>query len=144
MSSAQGQGAERKASGAAERAPARDIAGAKYQVQGNRSYQAFLARLQAAVRADDRRAVMRLIAFPLRVNSQEGARFYADPRSVEQDFDRIFTPRVRQAIVNQKPSQLFVRDQGAMIGNGEVWFDLVCRSAQCSPAAPVRIRAINP
>jgi len=107
------------------------------------SYRSFLSRLQAAVQADDRRAVINLIASPLRVNSAQGTRLYRDRRSVEADFDRIFTPKVRRAILNQQADQLFVRDQGAMIGNGEVWFSETCANAACPPTGPVRIVAVN-
>ena len=64
--------------------------------------------------------------------------------SVSRDFDRIFTPRVRRAILAQKAGELFVRDQGAMIGDGEVWFDQTCADSSCSSLGPVRIKAINP
>ena len=108
------------------------------------AYQAFLSRLQRAVRRDDRQAIIALIGFPLRVNMERGAKSYPDARSVERDFDRIFTPRVRRAILGQRANRLFVRDQGAMIGNGEVWFDFSCPNAVCSPAGPVAIKAVNP
>ena len=108
------------------------------------SYEAFLSRLQTAVRANDRRAIIALIAFPLRVNVTGQSKMYRDAASVERDFDRIFTPQVTRAILNQKTGQLFVRDQGAMIGDGEVWFDHTCSNATCSPAGPIRIKAVNP
>jgi hypothetical protein len=107
-------------------------------------YGKFLFRLQSAVRSGNLRAVSALIAFPLRVNTSEGPRTYRDRKSIEDDFGRIFTPRVRQAILNQRPDRLFVRHQGAMIGDGEVWLDQTCRNAQCSPPGPVRIKAVNP
>lgn len=80
---------------------------------------------------------MRLISFPLRVNYKGGSRSYRDARAVERDFDRIFTPQVRRAVLGQKPDQLFTRDIGAMVGEGELWFD---RSAP----GEVRIIAVNP
>ena len=78
-----------------------------------------------------------MISFPLRVNYKSGARSYRDTRSVERDFDRIFTPQVRRAILNQSPDQIFSRDIGAMVGDGELWFDHI------SPGQ-VRIIAVNP
>ena len=110
----------------------------------NPAYAAFLSRLQAAVRAGDRRAIIALIDFPLRVNEAKGPRLYRDARSVERDFERIFTPKVRRAILGQRADRLFVRDQGAMIGDGELWFDRTCPNATCSPPGPVRIMAVNP
>ena len=108
------------------------------------AYKVFLSRLQRAVGGNDRRAVIALIGFPLRVNTQGGARIYPDAQSVERDFDRIFTSRVRRAILGQRANRLFVRVQGAMIGSGEVWFDTSCPNAACSPAGPVAIKAVNP
>lgn len=113
-------------------------------VSPSEAYGKFLPRLQGAIRSGDRRTVSSMIQYPLRVNAVGGARIYSDRKSVEMDFDRIFTPRVKSAILAQQPDRLFVRDQGAMIGDGEVWFDQTCRNSDCSQLGPVRIRAINP
>lgn len=111
---------------------------------GQSPYSTFLSRLQAAVRANDRRSVVAVIDLPLRVNFAGGARVYRDAASVQRDFDRIFTPKVRSAVLGQRPDRLFVRDQGAMVGDGELWFRETCPNAACSPQGPVRIVAINP
>jgi len=114
------------------------------EAAAERIYADFLSDLQGAVRGGDRRALIGMVGFPLRVNSAGGARAYRDARSVERDFDRIFTSRVRRAILRQKGDRLFVRDQGVMIGNGEVWFSQTCPNAGCSSPGPVRIVAVNP
>lgn len=119
------------------------VTGARIR-QAPTAYAAFVPRLQATVRTNDRGALIRLIAFPLRVNGAGGAKFYRDRRSVERDFDRIFTPKVRRAILDQAPNALFVRDQGGMIGSGEVWIAQTCPNRACSPAGAVRIIAVNP
>ena len=103
----------------------------------NRGFQAFLAHLQRAVRANDKNAIIGLISFPLRVNYKGGARSYGDARSVERDFDRIFTPQGRRAVLTQSRDPIFSRDIGAMVGDGELWFD------QVAPGQ-VRIIAVNP
>jgi hypothetical protein len=121
-----------------------EIAAAPDFVQKDRAYASFLERLQAAVRSNNRRAVIKLIQLPLRVNFNGGSRLYRDAASVRADYDRIFTPHVRQAILGQKAKELFGRDQGVMIGSGQVWFDHSCPDTSCSPAGPVRITAVNP
>ena len=126
-----GQAAERDA-----------IAKANY-AKKDRAYASFLDRLQAAIRDNDPGAVTRLISYPLRVNSGEQSQIYPDARSVRRDYNNIFTPRVRQAILAQRADRLFTRDLGAMIGNGEVWFDHVCADESCSRLGPVKITAIN-
>jgi len=108
------------------------------------SFAAFLGRLQRAFREDDEDAVIDLISFPLRVNYGSGARVYRDARSVYRDFDRIFTPKVRGAVLRQSPRQLFTRDLGAMVGDGELWFDHRCPTSACFASDPVRIIAVNP
>ena len=100
-------------------------------------YQVFLSTLQRAVRSRDRQEVIDLIDFPLRVNFSSGARVYRDEDAVDRDFDRIFNARVKRAILAQSAQQLFTRDIGAMVGDGELWFD------RTSPGQ-VRIIAVNP
>jgi hypothetical protein len=107
------------------------------------AYRRFLSQLQAAVRSNDRPRVVALAGLPLRVNSDGGSKTYRDSRSMLADYDRIFTAKVRQAILAQRYESLFTRDQGLMVGNGEVWFDRVCRDRNCA-RGPVRILAINP
>lgn len=104
----------------------------------DRAYATFLTRLQAAVRADDQSAVIRLMQFPLRVNFTSGSTVYRDAGSARSDFDRIFSARVRRAILAQRFDRLYGGSRGLMIGSGEVWFDRV------SSNGPVRITAINP
>ena len=111
-------------------------------VLNDRSYATFLTQLQNAVRANDREAVIKLVKLPLRVNFNR-AHFYRDAKSVRANYDRIFTPKVRKVILAQRFDQLFGRDQGVMIGGGEVWFDHLCMNMTCSPRGPVRIIAIN-
>ena len=108
------------------------------------AYRAFLSHLQTAVRGNDRRAILKLIAFPLRVNAGGASRLYRSRQEVERDFDSIFTPKVRQAILEQRADRLFIRDLGAMIGDGELWFDQTCVDAECWSPGPVRIKAVNP
>jgi hypothetical protein len=103
----------------------------------------FLSRLQAGLRSNDRRAVIRLVGFPLRVTFEGETRTYRSPRGVERDFDRIFTPRVRSAALNQRPETLIVRDGGSMLSNGRLRFASSCSGRSCSEA-PIRIREVTP
>jgi len=113
-------------------------------VQKDRAYATFLSHLQTAIRANDRDAVIKLVALPLRVNFDGGSRTYRNAPSVRADFDQIFTPPVRNAILAQRSDRLFGHDQGIMIGSGEIWFDHVCLDRNCDRVGPVRITAVNP
>ena len=133
-----------EASDALNDLPAMQAPKAPDRVQKDRAYAVFLSHLQTAIRTNNRDAVIKLIGFPLRVNFDGGSRTYRNARSVRADFDRIFTPPVRNAIVAQRLDRLFGRDQGIMIGSGEIWFDHVCLDRNCDRVGPVRITAVNP
>jgi hypothetical protein len=145
VASEQGMADNVVVTGSRMRKPALDAPSAARSMSPGQKYADFLSRLQSAARAGNHGEIIALIDFPLRVNAAPGgARIYRDPASVERDFDRIFTARVKRAILRQRAERLFVRDQGAMIGDGEVWFDQTCPNAACSPPGPVFIRAVNP
>jgi hypothetical protein len=124
--------------------PALEAPNSAKVMRAEQPYAAFLSRLKAAVRGSDRGALIALVAFPLRVNFPEGARIYRDAPSLGRDFDRVFTPKVKRAVLEQRPEHLSVRGQGAMVGEGELWLRETCPNSSCSPAGPVRIVAVNP
>jgi hypothetical protein len=78
------------------------------------------------------------------VNSGGTSRFYRDSAALRADYERVFTPQVRRAILDQRFERLFGSSRGLMIGNGQVWFDRFCSNRRCSPPGPVRILAVNP
>ena len=125
------------------RSSERDETSAGNSSRADRAYSSFVRQLQSAVHRDDRRLIVKLIRYPLRVNSNGQSRSYADAEAVRQAYDDIFTPHVRQAILAQNPDHLFGRDLGWTLGNGEVWFDHVCLNDSCSRLGPVRITAVN-
>jgi hypothetical protein len=106
------------------------------------SYGEFLSRLQMALRANDRRAIIRLVALPLRVRLDGEWRAYRSPREVERDFDRIFTADVRLVALNLRPGALISRDGGRLRGNDGLWFG--CASKSCSSGNSIRIREVTP
>ena len=59
-----------------------------------------------------------------------------------QEYDRILAAQVVAAIEAQTYATLFGRDQGVMIGSGEVWFSGICSDTACQ-LPTVRIIAIN-
>lgn len=136
--------AQREESEAASPLAAVESPTAAEWVLRDQSYATFLSNLQSAVRAGDRGAMIRLIRFPLRVNFSGGSRVYRDASSVRADYDRIFSARVRRAILAQRFDRLYGGSRGLMVGSGEIWFDHACPNGSCSPPGPVRITAVNP
>ena len=96
----------------------------------------FLSQLQTAIRAGDRATILGMIALPLRVNAEGQTLTYRSAQDVKSDFDRIFTNRVKQSVLNQRSDTL--RSRGKMRGTSRIWF------GQTSPNGPVRIREVTP
>lgn len=101
---------------------------------------AFLASLQQAVGDDDQEAVSEMIQYPLRTTHMT----IKTPAQFLRNYDTIFNDAVKGAIADQTAESLFYRDQGVMIGNGEVWFDAFCTDGSQSCDTPVdRIFSMN-
>jgi hypothetical protein len=84
----------------------------------------FVARLKQAVAADDRAAIAGMVNYPLRVNSAAATgrpTFYRNAAALSANYARVFTPDIKEAVAATKPDNLFARDLGVMIGNGEIW-----------------------
>ena len=102
----------------------------------------FLSRLQAGLRNNDRPSLMRLVGLPLRVNFGGERRTYRSLQDVERDFDRIFTPAIRQAALSLSPDTLKSRDGGRLKGNSRLWFG--CGKKSCPSDSLIRIRELSP
>jgi hypothetical protein len=84
----------------------------------------FLAALQRAVAANDRKVVAGMVHYPVRVNGVKGQRAVSSsPDDFVRRYSAILTPHVRDAIAAQRTACLFANWQGIMIGKGEVRFD---------------------
>ena len=75
-----------------------------------------------AVKRDDRKTAASLIRYPIRVDTSAGRKRYTSAEQLLADYELIFTPVFRESIAKGLPRNMFVRDQGAMLGSGQVWF----------------------
>ncbi|QNI31367.1 hypothetical protein H7849_20140 [Alloacidobacterium dinghuense] len=83
---------------------------------------AFLAELQAAVKANDKAKIARMVSYPM--NFVQGTKrvHIRDKQTFLARYDTIFTEHVRTAILAQSSHCLFGNANGEMVGHGEVWF----------------------
>ncbi|HEY9721256.1 MAG TPA: hypothetical protein V6D47_04535 [Oscillatoriaceae cyanobacterium] len=108
----------------------------RYDVMGvtvDRTIDQAAWRFWNAVRRGDRRTVSALVAYPLTVKAPAGILTLHTPGDLIRNYGRVFTPAMRQAIDKSVPALLSANYEGAMLGNGAVWFN-----------AQGRISAINP
>jgi hypothetical protein len=80
------------------------------------------ARFWRAVQADDRATVAAQLRYPVTVLLDGRSLRLQNPPQLLARYDAIFTPRFRAAIAAGLPRNMFVRDEGAMLGSGAVWF----------------------
>jgi hypothetical protein len=83
----------------------------------------FLAQLQKAIAANDRQTLGSMINYPLNVIAGEHRSKLRSKSVFLKKYDEVFTPKVKSAITEQRPEQLFIKSTGFMIGQGELWFD---------------------
>ena len=99
----------------------------------------FLARLKQAMATDDRAAIAAMVKYPLTVHPSTGRpATYRNAAALSANYARVFTPEVRAAVAAAKPDDLFARDQGVMIGNGEIWMNDIGGSMKIITINPIR------
>lgn len=117
------------------------VAGVEYE-----QVRSFLEALQAGIRTDDAAAVAALVEYPLRVNYGSKQTRWLNGEQVIQGFSDIFTPDIKQAVLNQRFEDLFANWRGVKIGNGELWLAGICdRGSPPNTCQNLRVRlhAIN-
>lgn len=97
-------------------------------------YRAVIDAYQKAVAEGDKQAVAALIDYPFsaaidgkRISIKNAAGFV-------ENYDKIVTPAIADAIKAQKYSELMVNGKGVMFGSGQTWINGICKkgSADCS------------
>jgi hypothetical protein len=80
------------------------------------------ARFWRAVKAGDRATVAGQLRYPAVVSVDGKPRRLKNQKDMLAVFDAVFTPKFVAAILDSTPRHMFVRDEGAMLGSGWVWF----------------------
>ena len=78
------------------------------------AFKLFLIDFKTWVRRDQVDSIAHHIRFPIR-----GAGSVA---WFKERYPRVFTPRIKNVVARQRLDRIFRNGQGAMMGNGEVWF----------------------
>jgi hypothetical protein len=103
-------------------------------------YERAIKALQQAVAARDKEDVAALVRYPITVSISGHKQTIRNAPAFIKSYDAIMTPDIVSAITGQKYEDLFVRDQGVMLGNGEAWINRVCLDKGCSHFVPKVVR----
>jgi hypothetical protein len=83
---------------------------------------AFFARIEKAIKNDDRWEFASLIHYPLRVYSPTGDQKINTAAGLMGSYSKVITFAAKQEVLAQSPDCLFANGQGIMVGNGVIWF----------------------
>jgi hypothetical protein len=86
------------------------------------SARAFFAQLQAAVQANDKEQIGRMISYPLLVLRSGKRTRIRQKQAFLASYAQIVTGPVRDAVLHQTAQCLFGNSSGVMVGDGEIWF----------------------
>jgi hypothetical protein len=108
---------------------------------------AFLAKFQDALKSNDKDAVASLVRYPLLVTT--GGKRRVSRAQLLADFDHIFTPTLRAAILSATADDVWGNVHGFMVARGAIWFDTVVpRNGPTDDKNlakyPVKLITINP
>jgi hypothetical protein len=96
----------------------------------------FLARFQDALKRNDREAVASLVNYPLLTTAHGKARIRSSAQLLA-NFDRVFNPQVRAAILKATADDVWGNVHGFMIGRGVIWFDgIIPRNSHADISTP--------
>jgi len=93
--------------------------------------QAFDA-IQQSVAEGDATTFASWVSYPIEVTADGEAMVIGDAAQFAEHYEAIVTPGIAGAIADQSFNELFVNDQGAMFGNGQVWMSEICLDDACT------------
>ena len=106
-------------------------------------FQQMMTDLKQAVAKHNASAVAALISYPITINPHTRAAMkISNPQTFITRYDRIITPHIAEVIEQQKYQDLFVNNQGAMFGTGEVWVAGICKDKDCKQT-DIKIKTIQ-
>lgn len=111
----------------------------------------FFERLQAAVKADQREKIILWVHFPLRVMLAGKPALIRSRQDFLANYDRIFTPAVRCALLHADKSSVWGRYDGFTVSDGVIWWDGIIPPGDKTPVDapdywtkfPMKIITIN-
>jgi len=89
---------------------------------------AFIKQFQAVIKHEDKRAVAKLMHYPLRIDRRTSnfkikSYYIKNEKEFIESYDKLITSKMKKIILQQAPANLFCRTDGGMIGHGTIWFN---------------------
>jgi hypothetical protein len=103
-------------------------------------YEHFFYELKNALIAKDAEKIASLNHYPIRVNFDNGTKYYKSKDEFIASYDKIVTEEMLERVKKQSFSTLFANSYGMHIGFGDIWFAGYCVGDNSdNPCEKVRI-----
>jgi hypothetical protein len=99
------------------------------------AYFALFTEVKEALAHGDRGAVVKLVAYPFRVNGEKPLIFRSEA-ALSKSYHKVFTSQVLDQIRRAEPAAVFCRDGEGMVGDGVLWASVTARGAAATVLNP--------
>lgn len=106
------------------------------------SFHNFLNDIKKYASSEDKAKISEMISYPINITVDSRTKTIYDKKDFIKNYDSIFTKHLLNTIKNQKYEDLIVKDIGAGIGRGELWFSAICPTKECT-TSKIEIMQIN-
>lgn len=86
-----------------------------------KQFTGYFANLRRAVANNNKEAVAKRVSYPLIINSSSKKRSILNEKQFIAEYNTIITAKIKKALAAQRLDDLFIRDMGVKIGDGELW-----------------------
>ena len=98
--------------------------------------------IQQALAEDDAEALAKWVEYPLNVQVSGAPSTIASEEDFVAAYPQLLPDAIKAVVEEQDYADLFVNDQGAMFGNGQMWLGGICKDSACK-SVDVRIITIQ-
>lgn len=91
-----------------------------------KAFEATFNNVKALVAKNNKAAVANYVKYPLTVYCPHNKKLVIKNKTdFIRNYSKIFTPKVKKALLNQKVQNTFVNHSGVCVNNGELWFGAI-------------------
>lgn len=126
-------------------AAALPLAGQRFMTAGVPDHEVyeFFQKFQVAIVQNNHAAIAQMVNYPLQVNrGAKDRRTIATPAALLRQYDAVFTPAIRQAVILERAKNLYANNDGVAVQRGTIWLRGQCDRGR-PPKCKVGVGTIN-
>jgi len=92
----------------------------------------FVLIIKTQLMAGDYLGIAERVEYPINIKLKGLVATINTAADFENNFKEIFTTKVQNALINADENNIHISTKGVGIGNGEIWFNQFCSTANCT------------